>query len=261
MLPLAQLLQDPFRVPQQARVPDRLRRPAGRGPGSRRWETALDGRGRSSWSITARKPPGATGCEPPLSRHAAPDGETDPRGSVATIEQVANLQRARPDRPTIATEPIECRRAAYPPDQADNLRRPRRRRAFTTALPPRLLIRFRNPCRLARRRTFGWYVRFTTAPPCAGPTRSCRNEGSDRSCPRRLLGHKCREGRRFGPVRQATRLDRFTLRRDGMHHNRPRRLTVPARSGPDRAPAPCRGIRATPSEQPNCPTNHRIPMK
>lgn len=75
---------------------------------------------------------------------------------------------------TIPAKPLECRPGPDSPDQADNLWRPRRRLALRTARPPRLLIRFRNPCRRDRRRTFGWYVRFTSVPPCAGPTHSCR---------------------------------------------------------------------------------------
>ena len=41
-----------------------------------------------------------------------------------------------------------------------NRRRPRARRRFSTARPPRLDIRLRNPCSRLRGIRFGWYVRF-----------------------------------------------------------------------------------------------------
>ena len=48
-------------------------------------------------------------------------------------------------------------------DQADNARRPLRRRLDTIARPARLRIRRRKPCTRARRRLFGWKVRFPLA--------------------------------------------------------------------------------------------------
>ena len=50
---------------------------------------------------------------------------------------------------------------ADPTDQADSRARPFRRRARTMAWPARVRIRSRKPCRLARLRLLGWYVRFT----------------------------------------------------------------------------------------------------
>jgi hypothetical protein len=41
--------------------------------------------------------------------------------------------------------------------------RPFRRRAARIARPARVRIRSRNPCVFARRRVFGWYVRFPLA--------------------------------------------------------------------------------------------------
>jgi hypothetical protein len=38
--------------------------------------------------------------------------------------------------------------------------RPFARRRFNTFRPPGVLMRSRNPCVFARRRVFGWYVRF-----------------------------------------------------------------------------------------------------
>ena len=51
------------------------------------------------------------------------------------------------------------------PDQADSLWRPFNRRARITARPPRVDMRFRKPCFLARFRTLGWNVRFNGGPP------------------------------------------------------------------------------------------------
>ena len=46
------------------------------------------------------------------------------------------------------------------PQTTVNRRRPRARRRFSTARPPRLDIRLRNPCSRLRGIRFGWYVRF-----------------------------------------------------------------------------------------------------
>lgn len=47
--------------------------------------------------------------------------------------------------------------------QADSSSRPLRRRAARIARPARVRIRSRKPCVLARRRLFGWKVRFDTS--------------------------------------------------------------------------------------------------
>ena len=52
---------------------------------------------------------------------------------------------------------------AYPADQAESLCRPLARRDFKMARPARVFMRWRKPCFLARRRLFGWKVRFTHA--------------------------------------------------------------------------------------------------
>jgi hypothetical protein len=49
-----------------------------------------------------------------------------------------------------------------PGDQAERRVRPLSRRDFSTARPPRVLIRARKPCLRLRRRLLGWNVRFTT---------------------------------------------------------------------------------------------------
>ena len=48
-------------------------------------------------------------------------------------------------------------------DQADNARRPLRRRFDTMERPARVRMRKRKPCTRARRRLFGWKVRLPLA--------------------------------------------------------------------------------------------------
>ena len=98
----------------------------------------------------------------------------------------------------------ERRTVAYPINHADSRVRPLRRRVRMIARPPRVRIRARKPCRLARLRLFGWWVRFTSrllADPCrhhryrqhvdkqplvttaspAGPCQNCWPAGSHRT--------------------------------------------------------------------------------
>jgi hypothetical protein len=73
--------------------------------------------------------------------------------------------------------------------QADSFARPRRRRFLTTARPERVRIRERNPCLRARRRLFGWKVRFTTEP--SPLVVGARNAGRwCRSCTSERLGEE-----------------------------------------------------------------------
>ena len=148
-------------------------------------------------------------------------GEGHPRRVAGAVEQIADLEQSMADDAAIPAEPFECRRGPDSPDQADNLWRPRRRLALTTARPPRLLIRFRNPCRRDRRRTFGWYVRFTSVPPCAGSTHPCRCSGNER-VPRAGSSGLLPQGPSRPVVRTGdrTQLDRLTLRPHGDRHNR-----------------------------------------
>jgi hypothetical protein len=63
---------------------------------------------------------------------------------------------------TIARQPLERSSIADPGDpQADNRLRPFSRRALMIERPARVRIRARKPCFRARRRVFGWKVRFT----------------------------------------------------------------------------------------------------
>ena len=63
-----------------------------------------------------------------------------------------------------ACERDEGRMVADAPDQAERRARPRERRALSTARPPRVRMRVRNPCFFLRFRLLGWNVRFTMAP-------------------------------------------------------------------------------------------------
>jgi hypothetical protein len=59
------------------------------------------------------------------------------------------------------TQGLEGVPAIDPPDQAERRWRPLSRLDLMMACPARVDIRWRNPCLLARRRLFGWYVLFT----------------------------------------------------------------------------------------------------
>ena len=64
-------------------------------------------------------------------------------------------------------------------DQADNARRPLRRRLDTTERPARVRIRRRKPCTRARRRLFGWKVRLPLATAFSSLYRAQTSEPSD----------------------------------------------------------------------------------
>ena len=77
----------------------------------------------------------------------------------------------QPDRPSasslsVSTKLLERTTAREPLDHADRRARPFWRRDRRTARPPRVLIRERKPCFLARLRTLGWYGRFMSPPGC-----------------------------------------------------------------------------------------------
>jgi hypothetical protein len=75
--------------------------------------------------------------------------------------EVDHGHRIPPSTPSITPQRVERRTVAYPPDQADSRARPLWRLARTMARPARVRMRIRKPCRLARLRLLGWYVRFT----------------------------------------------------------------------------------------------------
>jgi hypothetical protein len=104
------------------------------------------------------------------------------------------------------------------PVQPVNRRRPLARRRFSTFRPPFVDIRSRNPCVLARRRRFGWNVRFTyillvrvlrtarsSYRPGADPVKRCAaaswpNRGCRPKDPRAMVGRSVR--RRGAHMRQ-----------------------------------------------------------
>jgi hypothetical protein len=57
--------------------------------------------------------------------------------------------------PPVGPQSLELGAPCKPPDQADSRARPRARRAFKMARPARVLMRWRKPCFLARRRLLG----------------------------------------------------------------------------------------------------------
>ena len=90
----------------------------------------------------------------------AADGEGDARrdcgGIVEERHHRVSVLAVRPMRP-VARTPV----ARGSADQADSRVRPLSRRALMIDRPARVRIRARKPCLRARRRVFGWKVRFT----------------------------------------------------------------------------------------------------
>ena len=69
---------------------------------------------------------------------------------------------ARAYRRDVAGTPQTCGAHHLARDQTTVMRlRPRARRVASTLRPPVVFMRARKPCTRARRRVFGWYVRFT----------------------------------------------------------------------------------------------------
>jgi hypothetical protein len=76
------------------------------------------------------------------------------------------VEYLRPDFVARAKSPLSVNRAVFASTgivlvlYAESFSRPLPRRAERIARPARVAIRARNPCFLARRRVFGWKVRF-----------------------------------------------------------------------------------------------------
>jgi hypothetical protein len=88
------------------------------------------------------------------------DGEGDATDLAARVGATLHLE-VRPSCTTpLTTKDTERAPASESDDQAERRCRPFSRRARITARPPLVAIRWRNPCFLARLRTFGWKVRF-----------------------------------------------------------------------------------------------------
>jgi len=130
---------------------------------STRWDHAIvEGRGEC-------RPQSAT--EPVADHcgsHRATDRECQARRNIIGIHDDTGPQRTLhdgianlgPDPDPITLQLFKLVTVPNPPDHTVSRARPLARRDFNTARPARVLIRARNPCFLARRRAFGWYVRF-----------------------------------------------------------------------------------------------------
>ena len=100
--------------------------------------------------------------------HLPRSDDGQPHRLVGTRTQVDHDQTARPLGAstqdgrdlTAVTQPFHGGRGHG--RQADSFARPRRRRLRMMERPPRVLMRARKPCFLARRRLLGWKVRFDT---------------------------------------------------------------------------------------------------
>lgn len=77
------------------------------------------------------------------------------------IENVGAPQHSGPSAPPLGGDARKRAALSDAPDQAESLWRPLARRDFKMSRPARVLIRWRKPCFLARRRLLGWNVRFT----------------------------------------------------------------------------------------------------
>jgi hypothetical protein len=85
---------------------------------------------------------------------------------VAIARAERTLDRTRTPRALSAVnDERPIKRPAATATYALSLARPLARRALSTRRPPAVAIRARKPCFLARRRLFGWNVRFTGKPP------------------------------------------------------------------------------------------------
>lgn len=118
------------------------------------------------------------------------DGEGDATEIAARVGATLHLE-VRPSCTTsLTTKDTERAPASESDDQAERRCRPFSRRARITARPPLVAIRWRNPCFLARLRTFGWKVRFIGSLPGMTGTRPSKQAMIDR----RGLGAGTRPG-------------------------------------------------------------------
>ena len=103
--------------------------------------------------------------------HVLRDGESHFGSRCAVSDHDRQRPAAHPDPvggepPEGAATPKRSRGGSHDvrPEarpQAERRARPLARRAFSTARPPAVDMRARKPCFFARRRSFGWNVRFT----------------------------------------------------------------------------------------------------
>ena len=100
-------------------------------------------------------------------------GEGHPGRHGRDIVDVSTPQGRRRGATTMAGQRLELSPLVDPTDQADRRLRPLSRRALMMARPERVRMRARKPCLRARRRLFGWKVRFTAGSGHDG--RTCRH--------------------------------------------------------------------------------------
>lgn len=97
--------------------------------------------------------------------HGRTEGATDRKRHAGRrqrrIEDSGAPQHSGPRPMALSRQTLKGAAVADAPDQADRRCRPLARRAFKMPWPARVLIRWRKPCFLARRRLLGWNVRFT----------------------------------------------------------------------------------------------------
>jgi hypothetical protein len=111
--------------------------------------------------------------------HRPPDGVAHPRGKGRFVCDPDHPQLPVTETTTLRANTVKAPAIGESPDQAERRRRPLARRDLRTARPARVDIRCRNPCFFARRRLFGWNVRFTHAssigrePACTDHTGDC----------------------------------------------------------------------------------------
>jgi len=105
--------------------------------------------------------------------HMAAECERHTRLVQAAVGRKSHPQQLAVEA-TTAAQRCEVGPAAARIDQALSRCRPLRRRAFTIARPARVDMRWRKPCRRARLRLCGWYVRFTLQPPGGSGRGQCR---------------------------------------------------------------------------------------
>ena len=156
--------------------------------------------------------------------HVAADGEGHARRGDGRFVQVPAPQHPAPRAASMSAQSLDLTPLVDPADQADRRVRPLSRLALMMERPARVRIRARNPCLRARRRVFGWKVRFTY-----GSGHVCRSNGggqraarpgrarcegarwTSRSDPPRLRAQSADRQRRPPDDRSARRRRRYGL--------------------------------------------------
>ena len=162
------------RVDEPADEPVQIEKRRGRGFGASPEEIDVPAR-KIMLSEDLAKPPAQS-----IANHGVPDPTRNcerNRGVWGLGRDSGHRERPAPPATTLR-ELHEGRMALDSSNQAERRARPLRRRDFTTARPPRVRIRSRNPCFFDRLRLLGWNVRFNGASSSDACTRSDRSQGS-----------------------------------------------------------------------------------